>query len=208
VTFSWEINSMIRTLLRRVTSATAAATLLASFAFATVHAAPAPVDGVWYSCQTKSAGYSPVWSPPDDANWEWDGRLQWEICIAQTSKGTHYAIVRLSAPADLVNKYDRYTGVSHFYLQKCVSGTYTTVAQKDWGVEQYAVGTKSGGRYQFTWLQTPSTTSSATSYRLRIVTVSGAVVPRNGGFIFSLEPDGFYPYPGNEGIYTSSCLNP
>jgi hypothetical protein len=198
---------MIRTLLRRGASMAAAATLLASMSITAAQAAPAPVDGVWYSCQTKAAGYSPG-AAGNASGWTWDGRLQWEICIAQTSTGTHYAIVRLSAPSDLVNQFDRYTGVSHFYLQKCVSGVFTTVAQRDWAVEQYSTATKVGSRYQFTWLQTPSTTSSATSYRLRIVTVSGAVVPRNGGWLFSLQPDGFYPYPGNEGIYTSSCLNP
>jgi hypothetical protein len=199
---------MLRPFLRRVAIMLTATLVLAALSFGTASAAPPPESGVWYKCQTLNAGYSPNAGGGWEGAWVWDGRLRWEVCIAQTSSGTHYAIVRLSAPADLVERFDRYTGVSYIYLQKCVSGTYTTLKEKYWGVEQYSTATKVGSRYQFTWLQTPSTTSSATSYRVHIVTYSGAVVPRNGGFTFSLQPDGFYPYPGNEGIYNSSCLNP
>jgi hypothetical protein len=198
---------MLLRLIRHVRIAMTLAITVGSIGTSSALAMPAPEPGVWYACQTKAAGYSPM-AAGSASGWTWDGRLQWEICVAETSSGMHYAIARLSSPADLIGPYDRYTGVSYVYLQKCVNGTYTTVGEKYWGVAQYSTATKVGSRYQFTWLQTSSTTSSATSYRVHIVTVSGAVVPRNGGFIFSLEPDGFYPYPGNEGIYNTSCVNP
>jgi hypothetical protein len=200
---------MATALIRRIGIVCSAVLLLGSFVVGHVSAMPPPVGGTVYKCQNLDAGYSPVAWWEDISGWGWDGRLRWEVCVAKTSSGSHYAIVRLSSPSDLVEKFDRYTGLTHIYLQRCAArSTYVTVASKDWAVEQYSAGTLSGSRYQFTWLQTPSTTSSALSYRIHIVGVNGAVVPRNGGWSFSLEPEGFYPAPGNEGIYNTGCLNP
>ena len=200
---------MFHSSLRRVATATVLMFLVGSALAAEVTASPPPVGGVVYKCQNLDAGYSPVAWWEDISGWAWDGRLRWEVCIAKTSSGSHYAIVRLSSPSNLVDKYDRYTGLTHIYLQRCAArSSYVTMTSKDWAVEQYSTGTLSGSRYQFTWLQTPSTTSSAASYRVHIVAVNGAVVPRSGGFVFSLEPEGFYPGPDNEGIYDTSCLTP
>jgi len=74
--------------------------------------------GTTYTCQTLSAGYSPVGAWQNTENWVWDGRLTWDLCVARTTSGTHYAIVRLSAPADLIGPYDRFTGTVSIYLQK------------------------------------------------------------------------------------------
>jgi len=194
--------------LRRLAIATAAILSIGSFAVAPASASPPPESGVWYSCQTKAAGYSPSGAGTGTEAWVWDGRLQWEVCVARTSTGKHYAIVRLSAPADLIGKYDRYTGLSQIYLQRCATRSYVTVAQKDWAIEQYSTATKIGSRWQFTWLQTPSTTSTTTSYRVHIVAWNGAVVPRDGSFVFSLQPGGLTPVPGGEGVYNTGCLNP
>jgi hypothetical protein len=200
---------MFQTSLRRVASATVLMLLVGSVMAAGVAASPPPIGGTVYKCQNLDAGYSPVAWYEDISGWAWDGRLRWEACVAKTSSGSHYAIVRLSSPSDLVERFDRYTGISDIYLQRCAArSTYVTVASKDWAVAQYSTATLSGSRYQFTWLQTPSTTSSALSYRVHIVTTSGAVVPRNGGWTFSLEPEGFYPGPGNQGVYNTSCLTP
>lgn len=197
---------MTGSVLRRVAVAFAAALLISSWAAAPASASPPPPPpGTYYSCQSGiPAGYSVYVN-----QWVWDGRLQWEVCIARTSSGTHYAIFRLSSPSNLSLQYDRYTGTQNVYLQKCVSGVYTTVASMKWG-EPYLITALSntGGRYYFKWVQTPSTGSSASSYRVRI-SGYGAVVPRNGSSYFSLSKGPHGPLPGQDpGVYTSGCRTP
>jgi hypothetical protein len=198
---------MLAPIPRRTLTAVVALFVLAAWA-APASALVPPGDPSSYSkCQSKQAGYSPVggWAGTED--WVFDGRLRWDLCVVRTSSGSHYAIARLSAPADLVERFDRFTGLVDVFLQKCVNGVYTTVTQTAWEVEGHEVATKIGSRYYFRWLQTPSTTSSASTYRVR-TRGYGAVVPRNGGWYFSLI-DGPYPYYGaGPGITTSGCLTP
>jgi hypothetical protein len=210
---------MIRSHLRHVAVAFMAALVIGSLGAAPASAGPPPVpSGTYLSCQSGiPAGYSVNLN----LKWAWDGRLQWEVCIARTSSGTHYAIFRLSSPSNLSAQFDRYTGIQNVYLQKCVNGVYTTVAWMDanhtpgphsvgpWE-EPYRITavSNSGGRYYFKWVQTPSTGSSANSYRVRI-SGYGAVVPRNGGSYFSLSQGPHGPLPGqNPGVYTSGCRAP
>lgn len=201
------VHAASRRSIRRIALATATAILLGSAVAAPASAAPAPAPGVWYKCQTLPAGYIPIVSG-NATGWIWDGRLQWEACVAQTSSGTHYGIVRLSAPADLAAQYDRFTGIAYVYLQKCTNGSYTKVGEKYWGVSQYVTGTKVSTRYQFPWQETTATTDAASNYRLQIVTRIAAVVPRwSTAYYFSLQPNGVDPY-NNDGVYTTGCMNP
>ena len=194
-------------LVRRAAVATALATLIGSWAVTAASAAPAPEPGTSYTCQTIAAGYSPGASGTASA-WVWDGRLQWELCVARTSTGRHYALARLSAPADLLGPFNRFTGLVHVQLQQCNSRTVTTVATQDWSVANYETATKIGTRYYFSWTQTPSTTSSAATYRVRTEAWAGAVV-QSSGWVFSLSQDGLLPYPGyRPGVSLTSCVTP
>jgi hypothetical protein len=194
---------------RRRAIALAGAMLIAVSAAGPVSAIIPPGDsGSYSSCQTISAGYSPVGGWSDTEDWVWDGRLAWDLCVVRTSSGSHYGIARLSAPADLIEQYDRFTGTVNIDIQKCVSGVYTNVGHKDWDVSGYSYASKSNGRYYFSWQQTTSTTSSASYYRVR-ASGYGAVVPRNGGWYFSLSKSPYGPPPGtNPGVSTTSCRNP
>jgi hypothetical protein len=198
---------MTGSLLRRVAVACAAALLLGSWAVAPASAGPPPPPpGTVYSCHNNiAAGYAVNLA----GHWVFSGALGWDVCIARTSSGTHYAIFRLSSPSTLSAQFDRYTGTQNVYLQKCVSGVYTTVASMNWG-EPYLIAalSNSGGRYYFKWVQTPSTSNSASSYRV-LISGYGAVVPRNGGSYFSTSPGPYGPLPGQPpGVSTSSCRTP
>jgi hypothetical protein len=197
--------------LRRVAAATAAALLIGSWAVAPASALVPPGGTSSTSiCQTRAAGYSPF-GIYKSGSWEWDGRLKWDLCVVRTGSGAHYAIVRLSSPsrAALYGQYDRYTGLVHIKIQKCSSGTYTTVGSTDWAVEGHETAvSEAGDWYHFRWLQTSGTTSSVTSYRVRIEVVLGAVVPRNGGWYFSLHGEGYPPGPVPPEVTNSGCMAP
>lgn len=141
--------------MRRVAIATAAAILIGSSVAAATSAAPPPEANTWYACQTISAGYSPG-AGGNASAWVWDGRLQWELCVAQTSTGRHYAIARLSSPADLMGPFNKFSQLVHVQLWKCTSSGLVKVAQADWSVANTETATKIGNRYYFRWIQTPS----------------------------------------------------
>lgn len=193
--------------MRRVAIATAAAILIGSSVAAATSAAPPPEANTWYACQTISAGYSPG-AGGNASAWVWDGRLQWELCVAQTSTGRHYAIARLSSPADLIGPFNKFSQLVHVQLWKCTSSGLVKVAQADWSVANTETATKIGNRYYFRWIQTPSTTSTATTYRVR-TEAWGATVMQSSGWVFSLSQDGLHPYPGyRPGVSVSGCVNP
>lgn len=199
-----------RLLIRRLGLAAAGAMWIGSMVVSPASAVVPPGDGSSVSrCQSIDAGYSPASGWDDDsAGWAWDGRLSYDLCVVRTVSGAHYAIARLSSPSPTVlsGQYDRYTGVTWFYLQKCgTKGTISTMTQKDWSVAMYETGTLSGNWYRFRWTQTPSTTNSGATYRVKVVTYSANVVPRNSfAFVFALSPDGMF----GTRTYTSNCMTP
>ena len=200
---------MIRHAFRRVAIAGAGALLIGSVVAGPASAlVPPPDPSSVTRCQTVPAGYSPTGAGTGTEGWEWDGRLSWDLCVVRTSSGSRYAIARLSSPSPtvLLGRYDRYTGVSNIYLQRCATRTYTTIGRGDWSVANYDVGTLSGSWYRFRWTQTTSGTSSATLYRVRIETWAAAVLPRDASFVFSLAQAGLLPVPGAPGVYNSSCM--
>jgi hypothetical protein len=162
--------------------------------------------GPYYSCNTMAAGYTPGASGSGSA-WAWDGRLGWDWCVARTTTGSRYAIVRLSSPGPtlLSGSYDRAWAALTIKLQAC--GSYTTLASTTWN-PNYAVGSLSGSRYYWAWKQTASSSSSATSYRVQI-SGSGYVFRHNlGGWYFSLGAGPYPPSPASYHTYTSGCVNP
>ena len=166
-----------------------------------------PVDGgSHYYCSTIAAGYTPG-ATGNASAWAWDGRLQWEWCVARTSTGSHYGLVRLSSPGPtlLSGNFDKAWGVLTIRIQSCSTGA--TLASSSWNPD-YALASLSGSRYYWGWKQTPSSTASSSSYRVQIAG-SGYVFPHNlNGWYFSLGAGPYPPSPASYHTYTSGCVNP
>jgi len=160
-------------------------------------------------CQTVPAGYVGSGSNPDNGSWVWDGRLQWQMCMAKTSGGARYAKVQLSSPVT-VDGYDRFTGLVNVYFQGCYGGNkvFSTITQTSRGVSYYDYGTAAGGRYYFPAIQTPSSTSTANSgYRVHIQTWVAAVVPRSSfSQVLALSRSGFASGPGTDANFYTGCF--
>lgn len=162
--------------------------------------------GSYYSCNTMAVGYTPSAGGRTSA-WVWDGRLGWDWCVVRTTTGAHYGIVRLSSPGPtlLSGSFNKAWAVLTIRLQACYS--YTTVASMSWN-PNLATGFLSGSRYYWAWQQTPSTTNSATSYRVQI-SGSGYVYRENlSGWYFSLGAGPYPPSPASYHTYTSGCVSP
>lgn len=191
---------------RRVAAATAAIALIASWGAAQATAFTPPSGA---KCQTLSAGYIGSGSNPNNGSWVWDGRLQWQTCIAKTTSGARYAKVQLSSPVT-VDVHNRFTGLVNVYFQGCYAGNkvFSTITQTSRGVSNYDFGTASGGRYYFPAIQTPSSTSTANSgYRVHIQTWIAAVVPASTfSQVIALSRAGFASGPGTDANFYSGCF--
>jgi len=156
---------------RRVGIATTAALIVGLLAVTPAGAyVPPPEPGS--QCQSVSGGYvasfvNNVWTFVRDT------RVQWDLCVDRTSSGTHYGVVRLSSQSDTGNKYFYPYNVD-IYLQSC--SNWSNVASVRW-VASGITGTLSNGWYNTYWVQTPSTSSTASSFRI-MISSTGAV---NGG---------------------------
>jgi hypothetical protein len=194
--------------IRRVALSCAAAALLVAGAVMPVAAVTPPTEGT-STCQAIDAGYSPA-GLYYHGEWEWDGRLRWDLCVTRNSNGTVTAFIRLSSPSPsvLLGQYDRFTGTLDLFLQRCGTKGYTTLAQGNWDVAGHETGSLSGNWYRFSWRSTPSVAASSGSFRVRTKGL-GAVVPRNGGWTFSLAKDSYPPStsPPVYGISTSGCIS-
>ena len=191
---------------RRVIVATAAIAFIAPWGAAPATAFTPPAGA---KCQTLSAGYIGSGSNPNNGSWVWDGRLQWQMCIAKTSAGARYAKVQLSSPVT-VDVYNRFTGLVNVYFQGCYAGNkvFSTITQTSRGVSNYDFGTQAGSRYYFPAIQTPSSTSTANSgYRVHIQTWIAAVVPGSTfSQVLALSKSGFASGPGTDANFYSGCF--
>jgi len=160
---------------RRVGIATTAALIVGLMAVTPASAYVAPMEP-GSQCQTSSTGYRAVgYGRIDSGAWVWDGQLTWDLCVNRTGSGTHYGVVRLSAPS--AQGLKDFWGVVRIYLQACVSG-YPTVSQGIWQAPALVRGTLSNGRYWWNWQVTPTTSSYMTgSFRVQVAAYGAVQAP-------------------------------
>jgi len=196
-------------LLRRVAITSATALLIGSLAAAPASAIVPPTEGP-STCDSVADGYT-VAASGNAADWAFDGRLRWDLCVTRNANGTVTGWVRLSAPSEAITgfKHDRFTGLVEIYLQRCVTRGVQTIAQGSWHVSGHQLGNLVGGWYRFGWHSTASVASSGTSFRVR--TKSFGAVVQNSGWYYSLSAS---EYPGFDdegqpiyGISKSDCFS-
>jgi hypothetical protein len=189
---------------RRLAIASVAIALTLSWGAAPASAFTPPAGA---KCANLAAGY--IGFGTQASSYHWDGRLKWQICIAKTG-AARYGKVQLSSPVS-IDVYDRFTGLVNVYLEGCYGSghlAYSTLTQASRGVSGYDVGPPSGGRYYFPSIQTPSTTTTATSgYRVHIQTWVAAVVARSVlAQILALSSKGMATGQGTDGNFYTGCM--
>ena len=168
---------------RRFVPALAVTTLLISLLGARPAAAFRPPDGGGGACNYVHAGWIGAGGPGGKfgtTGAEWDGSLQWELCVIRTSVGMVKAKTQLSSEVDM-NRYDRFTGLVIVRLQICNQvGGFTTID----GPDEYAYdsfydhpATTTSQHYYFDVWKTDGTSPRGNPYRIWVRTWNGVIIP-------------------------------